>query len=201
VLSSTLAFIATWSGSAIARNFSISNRQIRVVWTPLTWSEPFNFFNVRCNVTLEGSLHSNTIAKVIGSLIGYITRAAISRPCTGGEAWFWNGAEGELTDASTTLPWHLRYQGFTGTLPNISTVRISLHNLKLTIKNGVCLGTYAPASLNFSFNVSAARTATLTPGSEVIVPIAGTCPETRHTGTSNTVTLLGTTTAITLFLI
>jgi hypothetical protein len=40
------------------------------------------FFTTRCQVTLEGSLHTRTIAKVQGALIGYITTARLA--CSSG---------------------------------------------------------------------------------------------------------------------
>jgi len=195
-----VAIMACVIGSASARSLSVTNRNFRVTWTPLTYSEPFAFFSVRCNVTVEGSLHENTISKVIGSLVGYVTRAAVAHPCTGGEGWAWNGTEGALTGAST-LPWHITYQGFTGTLPNIASVRLSMRGFKFSINTGVCLGTYAPAVISGTANISASRTMTLTPGTELFRAIEGSCPEGRYSGTSGTLVLLGTTTAISISLI
>jgi hypothetical protein len=67
------------------------------------------FGTTRCAMTLEGSFHTRTIAKVLGALIGYITRAIVGS-CSG-------GAKTVLTE---TLPWHEQYTGFAGTLPIIS---------------------------------------------------------------------------------
>jgi len=199
----TLAALMTVTGSALARTLSLSNTNFRVVWTPLTLYEPFNFFTIRCNVTLEGSFHERTFAKVFGTLVGYVTRAAISHPCTGGEAWFWNGTEGALTGASS-LPWHLRYEGFSGTLPSIASVSLTITRPKQTISSGICLGTFEKASWGMVASRSPGGTlnwSSATTGGVTWTRLAGECPEPAARGTSGTVTLLGTTTAITLTLI
>jgi len=120
VLLVVLAALASSVTSASARNLSLSNQHIRITFSTVT----FGAVTVRCRVTLEGSLHARTHAKVGGLLIGYITRGDIARQCTepfgvASLAWFLTLAEGLGVE---TLPWHLRYQGFAGTLPNITTV-------------------------------------------------------------------------------
>jgi len=194
------ALLASLAGSASARNFSVTNRNFRVTWTPLITAEPFGFFTVRCNMTMEGSFHENTIPKVLETLMGYITRAIASHPCTNGEGWVWNGTEGALTGASS-LPWHIRYAGFTGTLPSISGIRINLIRPKFSINNAVCLGTYLPSTHRATINVLGDRSTTITLEEESMSAIEGNCPSGRFQGVSNRVTLLGTTTAISLSLI
>jgi lysozyme family protein len=115
VLTAT-ALLGSLVVSASARSFSISNRNFRAVWAPLTFFEPFGFFNIGCNLTMEGSFHSNTIAKVGSSLIGYVTRASFARPCAGAEFWVWNGVEGALTGL-TSLPWHINTQASSAHYP------------------------------------------------------------------------------------
>lgn len=67
------------------------------------------FGTIECEVTLRGTLHSRTFQKVAGSLIGYWTAANIPRCPRGGG-----------TVLRETLPWHIRYRGFAGVLPNIT---------------------------------------------------------------------------------
>jgi hypothetical protein len=62
---------------------------------------------VRCSVTLRGSLHRERIAKVEGTLIGFITAVTVAHPCEGGEA----------NVLAATLPWHIVFRTITGTLP------------------------------------------------------------------------------------
>jgi hypothetical protein len=195
-----IALLASLTASGAARNFEFSNTSFRVAFTPISFGEPFGFFTVRCNVTMEGSFHARTIPKVSRSLIGYVTRGTVAHPCTGGEAWAWNGTEGALTGAST-LPWHLSYEGFIGTLPNITGIRILLRNFKFTMSTFACLGTYAPTNTNGTINVAADRTMTLTPGTESHSIIEGSCPAGRFSGTSSRITLEGTSNPISIRLI
>ncbi|HEX7289688.1 MAG TPA: hypothetical protein VF250_01065 [Conexibacter sp.] len=118
---------------ASARSLSTSSQQLRAVWNPLSFTEPFGG-SVSCSLTLEGSFHSRTLAKINYSLTGYITRAAVGTAgCTGGEVAF----------LSETLPWHTRYFGFEGTLPNITRVLILISGAAFRIRNpnAVCLFT------------------------------------------------------------
>jgi hypothetical protein len=102
-------------GAASAARFSLSNQNFRIVWRSLQFKGE-GFVRIECPVTLEGSLHSRTFVKASGALIGYITRALLaSSACTGGLA--------ESASLGTeTLPWHVKYESFTGTLPNITSL-------------------------------------------------------------------------------
>lgn len=134
-VSATLILAAAVS-TASANHLSTSNPNIRVVWSPLEFNGE-GLAIIRCNVTLEGNFVESTITKVVGTLIGRITRAGIIRPCTGGTAWIYNGEEtnevlgGRL---GNTLPWHITYEGFEGTLPNITGVRILLEGARFLLR-------------------------------------------------------------------
>jgi hypothetical protein len=136
-LAAATALMAALAGSASARSLSTSSQTLRSTWARVSFREPIFGFTVVCPVTLEGSLHSRTIAKGVYNLIGYITRAAVgpSASCAGGEA----------TILTTSLPWHVRYQGFTGTLPEIRTVRALVSgasfNVHSTSVGATCLFT------------------------------------------------------------
>jgi len=94
--------------AAAARNFEISQQRLRATFREVEFEGGFAI--TRCEAILEGTLHSRTMPKVIGSLIGYITRATLG-PCVNGTAMI----QGER------LPWHIRYSGFQGTLPDINS--------------------------------------------------------------------------------
>jgi hypothetical protein len=96
--------------SASAGRFEINTQAIRSQWRSVEFRLPGGI--TRCEVTLEGTLHSRTMVKTIGSLIGYITRAILG-PCVAGTA---------ATILTETLPWHVRYSGFTGVLPEITSL-------------------------------------------------------------------------------
>jgi hypothetical protein len=107
-----MAFATT---SASARNISISHGELfLVVWSQLRFVSG-GTTAAECDVTLDGSFHYKTFLKVRESLVGYITRA-IANNCGSGSA----------TVLTTNLPWHIRYQGFEGTLPNITGIRLRL---------------------------------------------------------------------------
>jgi len=74
-------------------------------------------------MTLAGTFHSNTISKTMNSLIGYITSASLGT-CSGGRA----------TILRETLPWHIVYSGFTGTLPNIRSVNMDIIGLSMAVE-------------------------------------------------------------------
>ena len=194
------ALLGSLVGPASARNFSVTNRNLRASFIPMTFAEPFNFYSARCNVTMEGTFHETTAAKVLETLIGYVTRVGVTHPCTGGEGWAWNGTEGALTGANS-LPWHIRYQGFTGTLPNITTIRVNLIRPKFSINNGICLGTYQPAAQRYIIELTGGIARIRADETQILSRLEGNCPEGRFSGTSGTLTLLGTTTAISISLI
>jgi hypothetical protein len=125
-----LVAIAT---NASARTLSTSAIFWRAEWSSLDFSGGGG--TIRCKVTLEGSFHSRTIAKVARALIGAVSRAIFAHPCTGGEEWADNGTEAEpLGTAPNRLPWHLTYESFTGTLPNISAINLLLSRVSLVLR-------------------------------------------------------------------
>ena len=100
--------LGAFVSSASARNFSVSEQRNTALWTLMTFTGGFG--EVRCEVKLSGSLHTTTSAKSVGSLIGYLTEGTVLRCARGG-----------ATINQASFPWHRRYRGFTGTLPNIAT--------------------------------------------------------------------------------
>ena len=127
-------------GSASANRLSTSSQRYRATWTSLELSNTVNSNTVRCAVTLEGTFHSATIVKTSGALIGYVNRASVNA-CTGGSA----------TIHTETLPWHVRYRGYSGILPNITLIIIGLVGASFEIHD------------NSSGNTCSATTETLHP--------------------------------------
>jgi hypothetical protein len=79
---------------------------------------------VICPLTLEGSFHSSTFHKAPNALIGYITRAALEEEsCTGGNARY----------LQETLPWHIQFAGFSGSLPNIALIGTKIIGLGILL--------------------------------------------------------------------
>jgi hypothetical protein len=206
-------------GAASANRISLSNRNIRAVWRELTFeakeTEIIPAGPIRCAVTMEGSFHAEQIIKVVGNLIGHITRAIVGHPCgaaEGQEYYFHNGTEAVLGEPPTSLPWHIRYAGFTGTLPVMTSVIVEITGMRMTVNYGLnrCLEIYGSATetRKWVFRVEAAGGVTslepITNPRHLIVQ-QGTsilCPELgRLSGVSGPVTLLGTTTQIRMRLI
>jgi hypothetical protein len=185
-------------GTASARNLSISNQNIRATWATMEFSNPGAGVLVRCPVTLEGSLHSRTIAKVAGSLIGFITRALVAEAsCTGGRA----RVRGE------TLPWHVTYQGFTGTLPNIVRLNTSVvrpaFDVTATFFGFPITCTFRTSNVNGIFNREAggALTNVQVEGRELVGEGGFGCERGNLSGTSTSLTLQGANTRLTVTLI
>jgi hypothetical protein len=199
--------------TASARSLSTSNQNIRATWTSLEFEAPGN--TIRCQVTLEGSFHTRTIAKSPEALIGAITKAIVNQSaCTNGSGATFNGVERyNGTTTPNTLPWHLQYNSFTGTLPNILTVRVALSRFRF----GITIPFACTAQVgNTTDRIVAA--AALGAGREIteLTPVEGSntatvirrdsdpfglCPGTGVLRGRALVTLLGATTRITITLI
>ena len=104
------AILAAAVGTASASRLSISNREVRLVWRPLILEAAGE--SVKCDVTLEVEFHSNTIRKTSNALIGNITRASLN-----------NCIEGSGTILQASLPWHVTYKSYGGTLPRPTRVQ------------------------------------------------------------------------------
>jgi hypothetical protein len=106
--------------TANANHLSVSNQFFRIVWNPLTFVGEGGT-TIKCPATLEGSFHERTIAKTIGRLVGYVSRAIFGSgaACQGGS----------FTVLTATLPWHVTYEGFSGRLPAITSVRLLLRRV------------------------------------------------------------------------
>jgi hypothetical protein len=99
-------------GTATARRLSINERQFKLMWPAPLSDSGGGEITAECAVTLEGSFHSATISKVSGALIGYIHQVGLPGRCT----------SGGMTVLRETLPWHIRYVSFSGTLPSITAM-------------------------------------------------------------------------------
>lgn len=109
--------LALFVSTTSANRLGASNHRFRIAWVSLSLSNTGGSVNLRCPVTMEGSFHSATIAKIRGALIGSVSRSTtIPGACTGGR----------VTILQERLPWHVRYNAFRGTLPSISGVVIDM---------------------------------------------------------------------------
>lgn len=221
VLTGVLAaalLLAAAVGTATANRLRFSNQSFRIVWSTLTFFEPnapMTPIVVRCPVTMEGSFHSATISKVRGSLIGYITKAITAPEACFGEQdprlFIRNGTQIFL-DGRTyeSLPWHIQYESFSGTLPTITGVRVAIIGMAFLILDifHQCLFTSTAASPAYGiFQREAGGMITGFRAEEMTaIPLKEAlngrpCPNQIRWFETGTVTLLGTTTPIAVTLV
>ncbi len=140
--------LATATGTASANRLLVSSTGFRIVWRPIAFEGVEVEVPVRCNITVEGTLHSTTLVKTSGALIGYVTRAMTPHPCNAfeSELWIYNGTENPLGQgvAATSLPWHVTYRAFAGTLPRITKVLVLFRGIKFSMHSTTsgCLAVY-----------------------------------------------------------
>ncbi len=200
-LASATALLCVLTSAASANRLSSTSRTLRASWRTLEFIPPAGE-TVRCPVTLEGSLHSSTITKVAGALIGYITRASVASASCSGSHW---------TVLTGTLPWHIRYRGFAGTLPNITKLETTLIGFAILVEGtfGVeCLylsTTTEPLNINYARNTTTHALASAEVTGEINSTtgcgIFGEHVRGKFAGTSATLTQLGSTAGISVTLI
>jgi hypothetical protein len=205
-------------GTATANRLRFSNQSFRIVWSTLTFFEPnapMTPIVVRCPVTMEGSFHSATISKMRNALIGYITKAITAPEMCFGEQdprlFIRNGTQIFL-DGNTyeSLPWHVQYESFSGTLPTITGVRVGIVGMAFLILDifHQCLFMSTAANPAYGIFQREANGAITGFRAEEMTAIplkealnGRPCPMSIKWFETGTVTLLGATTRITLTLV
>src|SRR5215218_2044238 len=104
------ALVFASSLTASAARLSYSSQTYRATFARVNFAGA-GVGTIECAMTLEGSLHTRTITKTTGLLMGLMTRATVG-VC----------ARGSATVNTATLPWHDTYGSFVGTLPNITRI-------------------------------------------------------------------------------
>jgi hypothetical protein len=193
VLAGATVLLGALVATASAGRLSTSSQELRATFAPLEFSGGFG--TTRCPLTLEGSFHQRTTSKAAGSLVGYLTRA------TAGAC-----SQGSVTVLTETLPWHIRYASFSGTLPNITSVTANIVGSAFRVREpgGVtCLARSTeaePTSVTFNREASGALTTAVVSGA---IRVGAECFGATGTiaGTSNSLTVASATTRITVTLI
>lgn len=211
---SAVATLVFATASTSANRLSVSSSTFRVVYTPIEFAE--QSAGISCNITLEGSLHSGTIAKIEGSLSGSITRVSIQHETCrepiglfAANAWYYNGETILGVATRNGLPWHLTYKGFTGNLPNINQVLVLTHGIRFAVQIAAksCLGIYGGSEANLIDDLtlgSNGEVVSIEPEANASLPLAeGTsgCPNPAFFRGTGTVTQAGSSTRITVRLI
>lgn len=183
VVMSVTSLVAVMTGSAVARQLELSERDLRATFP--RWEISNAFGTAKCELTLEMTMHERRITKTAELLIGFVTRAAITA-C----------AMGTANLQIETLPWHIRYESFTGTLPNITRLNTRVIGMAWNIREPIfgvmCLirtSAGEPARLIFSREAGSVLTeATL--GGEIASGPECMGIRTRIAGTTNSLTVL-----------
>jgi hypothetical protein len=202
----TTAFVLALSvGSVSANRLSTSAQDFDIRWTSAGFSSDSGS-NASCPVTLQGSFHSRTMAKVANALIGFVSRASVRGQSSAG-----NCTGGTATVLQASLPWHLTYRSFSGTLPNISGVSINIINESFQLQPSgslSCLGRTTAANPAIGIiNIVAGRGASITADPAAEIPLTsefGLCAfggSGHFENTSSSLTRLASTASITVTLI
>jgi len=109
------------ASAASAGEFEFSEVRLRATWARMNFTGGFGA--VECEVVLEKELHTRGVPKVRESLIAFVRVANVIRCARGG-----------ATALRETLPWHVRYESFTGTLPAIRSVETRIVGFAFKIR-------------------------------------------------------------------
>lgn len=183
------------TGTSGANTLQLTETTFRTAYRSLEFTAAGS--TVRCPVTLEGSFHSASISKTGGALLGHVTRVSTGT-CTGGT----------VTALTGTLPWHVQYSSFAGTLPNITSVRLQAIGASFQVHPTGLLTCLARSEASHAVTLGYERT---TQGEITGVRAGGTIPLTGEGGLcaaggeaslggTGTTTVLGETTPIAVFL-
>jgi hypothetical protein len=192
------ALLLALSVTSVAARLSYTSQEFRIVWASLTFSAAEGGVSITCPVTLEGSFTARTFAKTTEPVAARITAAAVGT-CQ----------EGGGTILPVSLPWTVKYQSFTGTLPGISGVRYSLLGAAFQVEPGIGIRCLATTSALFPAAGEARREArgsitSLITDSTLTIPTTGNieCPTFgRFTGSGQVFVQGSSTTRVTLTLI
>lgn len=198
VVALAAALLLALSITAAASRLSYSVKEFRIMWATLSFSAEEGGVSITCPVTLEGSFLERTSIKVRDALSAKITNATVGT-CR----------EGSATILAATLPWDVTYQSFTGTLPNITSVRYALLNAAFQVEPGLGIVCLARTSRTFPAAGDATRDAngritSLSADSSLSIPTTGNveCPRFGiFAGTGEVFVQGSSTTRVTLTLI
>jgi hypothetical protein len=115
------AMLCVFTSPAFARILLVSHQRMRATFANVEFIGAFG--TTRCALTLEGSLHARSLNKLVATLLGYLARGTLGA-CSSGTA----------TILAETLPWHIHYEFFTGTLPNITAIGILISFFSMRIR-------------------------------------------------------------------
>lgn len=186
-----ILLLGALAANATAGHYSSTSQTFRATFRTVTRSGLFG--TIKCQLTLEGSLHARTMTKATGALIGYITEAMLG-PCE-------QGTETILTE---TLPWHIQQDGYVGALPRILRIIVRIIGFRLLMREPAftCLATSTlenPYTLTFERNTATGVLSDATLGG---ISVETTCGRAVSVVSDRgPVTVLNSTTRVTVILI
>lgn len=202
--------LAVSAAAASASRLSVSHRPFRVVWSTSAPFDRLNFFAASasenyadCDVTLEGSFHSNAIVKNLDALIGHVSRAILGTCAFGGQVR-------AIAVLGETLPWHVRYGGFSGSLPDEILVTLALVDASFNVRSALGVACLYRSTARDPARFIADGNRSGTPVTELIAWAASAIPlstggfgcfSTSSISGSGRISQLGNTNTITLALI
>jgi hypothetical protein len=148
-IAATAAVLLAGLSIASANRLVINDDDYKIIWDRFEIATPLG--TIECTVTFLGAFDAQTISKVIGAQIGDVSLADVGGgTCVGGSA----------TILQASLPWDATYNSFSGTLPTIAGVELSLLgvSIQFRISSTTCL----------------ARTTTIEPGAGILIGDSGT---------------------------
>jgi len=131
--------LAGWATGASANRLSVNRREIRIVWSALTFTSNAGR-RVTCGVTLEGRMEEATFTKVLNLRIGTITSGSSS--CS------------ETIRFLFEQRWDLLYETFFGTLPNITNLYFKINGIAFSWIGGYTCKYRSEARSPTSFNAT-----------------------------------------------
>jgi hypothetical protein len=182
-LATCLAIVLAISASSLGNRVASSESAIRADFSSIRFISLIS--TVTCPVTLSGSLHSRTLTKSAGSLIGYVTGVTVG-VCEGGS----------VRAAAETLPWHLQYVVFNGSLPNITSITNAIQSMRFEIA-GEAFGLPFPCrytsnrGLILSREITRGKITSAIIGTETAASETVGCPSIAPTGTGSALTAAG----------
>ena len=121
---------------ASAARLSLSATTWRTAISAMEFESETGTLRIRCPVTMSGSFAARTFTKTTERSIGSLTSATVAEAsCTG---------EGRVSVEAPSLPTEIRYESFTGTLPNITAARFNMVPPRLINRYILFSRTYAP---------------------------------------------------------
>jgi len=107
--------------AASAGRLSISDEFWAALWTRANFTGGIG--TVECEILLSRAMHvERTFEKTRGSLFGYLRDVEVRRCARGG-----------ATLLRETLPWHIQYDSFGGTLPSIGSITTHVIGLSMRV--------------------------------------------------------------------